>query len=477
MAENNQSQEKEIPIPKFEGNPGEPLSDDALAGMQDQFLTDMKEKVTANGSQKKTEAKSDGKKSKKAAKTDPQTEGSDLSQMAENFSQKAKEVQKTGSEEESGEEGEGDDFAAPKMPDMSQFLDPDNEEESSQEEQEEGEEELDEEEEGSQATDNKTENIKNLRTSNKELKSRVTQLEAELKNRPDANGLQKTVQELRDRVKQLEPYELVFGLHNNPQFKAQFIDGANNLVTEMNDIAKDYGLEAEVVDEILATSNRKDLDEIISENFPSDESRREMKTLKKKYDGLLSQRRKAEQAPESALQDFYKQEQETEAVKNSKRDTHFKQVATSAWSQALSQNSQLPEEQRIGELMEVPGMKDHNNKVVRPTLQAANDLVSVGLQHIEKMIRGQNLIDDKFATWFAGVCQQATAAQMIHNTRQGLYQEYQKLQNQHKEGRKFSRPSVNTASRDTPTKKSKKKMDGRETAAQIFMDVQKETTA
>jgi len=151
-------------------------------------------------------------------------------------------------------------------------------------------------------------------------------------------------------------------------------------------------------------------------------------------------------------------------------------VTASSWSKALAANKTLAEEQRIGELIEIPGMKDHNEKVVRPTLQSANELMNAGMRHIEQMIRGEHVIDDAFASWFAGVCQQATAAQMIHATRQGLYQKYQELSGEKKKQRGFDRPGLDTPTRSTSIKGSKTKKDGKAVSADIFMDVMKETS-
>lgn len=468
MSENSEttktSNEGEIRVPGAAVNPGNPASSDDLLKMQDTYFSGLKKE----GADEKTPTKPETKKSS-GKKEEGQTS---LEESAQKFAKKAKETTKNTEEEPTGD----DEFEAPAAVDMSQFLQDDSEDAVDNEDSEDAQEVIEDTEDSSAAgqPDSKTENIKKLRNINKNLSSRVAELEQQVKSAGNSSALQTEVQKLRSRVQELENYELVFGLHNNPKFKKTYIEGANNLVSEMQDIAKDYGIEDGVVDEILLANNRREIDEIVSEYFPSEESRRDVKSLKQKYDGLQKDRKKAEQAPRDVLQELHNKEQISKAERDASRDKHFKKVATSAWTTALAANNQLPDEQKIGELIEIPGKKAHNEKVVRPTLDAANQLANVGLGHIEKLIRNEAVIDEKFATWFMQICQQASATQMIHNTRQGLFQKYQELKGDTQKARKVSRPSMDTPTRSSGVKTSKTKKDGKQVAADIFEGVMKD---
>lgn len=327
---------------------------------------------------------------------------------------------------------------------------------------------------------NKETNIKNLRTvagnfkrERDEIKVELETLRETLKTKPEVSALQRELDSLRGRVKELEPYELVFALHQNPEFKQRFVDGANNLVGEMKQIAGDYGVGEDVVQDILLTTNRKDLDDILEESFSSSAARSDIKTLKQKYDGLQRERAEYEKKPQESLTKFQEHEARASAQRAQQRDTYLKQAINSGWQSALKQNEELPENERIYELMEIPGKREHNEKVVKPTLNAAQNLVEMGLRHIETMVRNQGVPDPKFVSWFASVCQQAVATQMLNYSRAGLYQKYLELRNEVQKRDSLDRPSINGASKSSG---GDRKLNGNEIAARIFLDVQKETS-
>jgi hypothetical protein len=467
---NPSEQEGEIKVPTV-SNVGAPISDKELTALQDGFLNKIAPKKS--GEEKTQPAETPVKTAKPKSPKD--------SALA--FSKKIKET--IGATE--GGEGEGDDpsdsaddgFKAPQVTEIYKLLEDPAASEESEEPGEEGEEEGEENSGPSRQSeeaskDSKTENIKNLRTSNAALKNKVAELERQLAQRGDTSALQTTVNNLKSRVKELEQYELVFGLHNNPQFRKEYIEGEKTLLSEMQAIATDYDVDPSIIEDILATESRRDEDYLVANTFPSDESRRDIKTLKRKIEALRKKRAEVEKAPKQSLEQLYSKEQETKAERDAKRDQHYRRVVNDAWTKAISLNRSLPEEQQVGELIEIPGMKKHNEKVVRPTLESANKLVSSGLAHVERMIRNQSIIDEPFAVWFANICQQAAATQMVHSTRKTLYERYQEVVAEKEKQRSFSRPGISTASRTTSVGGSKKKKDGKQIAADIFMEVQKD---
>ena len=378
--------------------------------------------------------------------------------------------------EDEGSGSQDDDFTGgPSVTDFSRFLEGDDDDPDATASE-------DSAKEGVSKDDpdiSKEENLKSLRKiagtfkqERNDAQAKIQELEQQLASRPDHTALQGKIQKLEARVNELEPYELTFGLHNNPEFKARFVDGAKVLVEEMEQIVRDYGVDESVVTELIEATNRKDIDDILSGSFASTEARSDLKILKQKHDGLQRERRDFEQKPAEALSKFQESQAELKAERNKKRDARFQEVSTSAWAAALSANQELPPDQQIPELIEIPGKKAHNEKVARPTLGQARGLVEAGLGHIEKMIRNEASIDPNFASWFASICQQAAATQMINYTRSGLHKKYQEMEKQLEQDNSRNYPGVNTAPRGASSSSSSgEKVSGKARAAAIFQEV------
>lgn len=325
----------------------------------------------------------------------------------------------------------------------------------------------------------KEENLKNLRKiagnfkrERDEVKGQLEELRKSTLKQPNTAALENQLTTLRGRVKELEKYELVFGLQNNPQFKERFVDSAINIVSEIRQIVTDYGLDAEVTDQILLIDNRRDLDEALEEAFASSSARNDVKALKQKYDGIQRDRIEFEKKPREALEKFQSEQAQSEAEINQKRDNILKNVSTDGWSSALAAVAQTTKNNKIYELIEQPGKKEHNEKVVRPTLTAAESLYHTGVDYIEKLARNKAVMTSSFTQWFAQICQQAAATQMVNHVRWGIYDKYNALLEQQKQQGRYERPGIVTQGKTSASSpKKSKKLNGKEIAADIFENV------
>lgn len=366
--------------------------------------------------------------------------------------------------------------------DASKFLEGAEDKEEGEDESDEDEEEIEGEtaagEEESSPSFTKETNIKNLRQVAGNFKKErdaalleIETLKTELRGRPDPQGFQQKISTLEGRIKELEPYELVFALHKNPAFKQKYIDGPNQIAAEMKQIAVDYGMEEDVVEQILMTDNRRELDETLEEYFSSTSARSDLKTLKQKYDGIIKERVEFEKKPREALTQFHSTQEQQDAQINQQRDAHLKTVIAEGWQAALQQAKQVSQNQKIYELLEQPGKKDHNEKVVKPTLGNAQAMLQTGVDYIERLVRSKAVPSKEFVQWFAQVCQQAAATQMVNHVRWGIHEKYQELLNQQKEQRGYDRPPVASQNRASPSKGKKKGKKTEEISAEIWQSV------
>lgn len=335
--------------------------------------------------------------------------------------------------------------------------DPETVEEPAEEESEEDDEpsEREDDDEEPEVDLNKEDNIKNLRGIAGKfrhevltLRSENTDLKAKLSGN-DPVALQQEITRLNGRVKQLEPFEMVFALHQNPEFRANLIDRPNALVSEMKAIAQDYSVSEDVIQDLLNATNRRERDEILDDAFAKESPKSDLKDLKQRYDALITQRREIEKQPERELERLNSQKQLSESNKNQKRDTHFREVLNLGWTAAIEANNGLSAEDRLQELREIPGKKDHNEKVVRPLLGEAQKKLQMGMTHIEQMIRNQWVPDKAFVEWFARIVQRAEAAQTLHHSRAKLFKKYNEVIEGKKQQNQHSRPGINPPARNT----------------------------
>lgn len=362
--------------------------------------------------------------------------------------------------------------------DSSVFLEPKTLEEDSEEGEDEDEEEESATTEESDESFTKDTNIKNLRKvagsfkkERDEAQLRISQLERQIQERPDPTGLQQKIEELEGRVKQLEPFEMVFDLHNNPTFKQRYVDVPNQLVQEMQQIARDYGVGEEVVEALVYTNNRKEMDELLEGHFHSMSALSDLKSLKQRYDGVLQERQEIEKKPREALTKLHSEKEQQEAKVHAEREKHLTKKMREGWQNALKSVKELPEESRIYELIPQPGKQKHNEKIVQPTLQAAQETFEQGIGYIEQLVRAEAVPGGDFIQWFANICQQAAATQMLNTTRRNIYNRYQDLAKEQGTKKKLENPRVTSSSAPSRGEKKQSPKDGKEVAAALWEEV------
>lgn len=474
MDKEGQQNEGEIQVPSFSGTTT-PVSNEQLLEMQEQLLTSRREARQKQQQPAEQQAPTEPASPPPAAKK--KDRAAELFQKAQERAEKEKETLPA-------DDGDGEQFDAPGFIDASKFFEEDGKGAQGKEQTKEEETASAAETTQAPAVDlNKESNIKNLRTlagnfkkERDDLQAKLAAAQEQLKTRPEVSALQQQLTAVQARVKELEPYELVFGLHNSPEFKQKYVVGAQKIVDSMKQIAKDYDVDEAAVEDILLSENRRELDEILEDHFTKDSPKADLKALKQQYDALINERRDYEKKPQVALAKFEEDRALKETERGQKRDQFFKQAVQAGWVEALNQNEALPENQKIYELIEIPGKKEHNEKIVRKTLGEAQKTFQFGLDYVERAIRGGHTLSPKFVSWFAALCQQAQATQVLNYSRAGLYQQYKQLQGEKGKQEQMNRPGMAAPSRGTSIGGKGERKKGKDLAAEIFMAVQKETS-
>lgn len=239
----------------------------------------------------------------------------------------------------------------------------------------------------------KAENMKNLRNIIKTEKEKSAELErerdalrAKVENVLQAEEVQNVIKEKDSRIKELEKYEDLLGLYKTDGFKEAYYDSIDNLTGEAKQVATEYGLEEAVVDQALTISNRKELNEYLSQ-YLDPIGVGDIRKYILDAQAVAVERHKAEQNPKQArseLVEIMKRTRETRAAEvREKLKTRMK----TSWDSMLSIYSD--EDSGIDILKDVSGDAQHAEIKENVLKRAETDfgkavgvLVAAGVQDI-----------------------------------------------------------------------------------------------
>lgn len=474
---NGHDDDDNVVIPPPSGPVGAQLSNEELLARQREVMEQRRETAKA-----KEAADSGEPPPAPAPKKKPKSRTETLYQGAKDADGNEKPKDPPKKKEKGEEEDDDDNLVLPGYASVNALGEEEGEDDPSEEgDQKEGEEtappKKKEEPEPDVSKESNIVNLRKMATTYREernsYREKIAHLEEQVKTKPSSEALQRENAALKQRITELEPFQLTFGLHQHPAYRERK-EKENGVVSEMTAIAKDYDVEEATIGEFVSITNRKDRDEFLRKHFESEDARQELKTLHQRLDGMVRERAELEKKPAETLQKLEEQRIAQEQDTAVKREVILSRNKEDGWALAIDAATKLPDEQRIYELIEVPGNKKHNEKVVRPTFAESRRMVDAGLGHIEKMIQKQAVPDRNFVRWFTGICQQAAAASMIHATRLGLYEKVRAYEEKETKRNGYARPGLEPPSRSHGAEKEGKKK-GQTTAAAIFESVKRQT--
>ena len=210
----------------------------------------------------------------------------------------------------------------------------------------------------------KEENFRNIRNALKARRNRVSELETELnakneelKKLDSVSELETQLKEAQDKLATLKKYEDIIGLYGTEGFKEEYYDKVDNIKAGVLDIAKDYNVPEEVIDEAITITNQRQLNEYLGQYFDVYSVQDIRKSIKEIQD-IISKREEAEENPvktrEYLLTTFAKKK---DALEKQSRE-NIKLASMSAWTE-LSETYSNPAS-GVSILQEKSGDKEHN---------------------------------------------------------------------------------------------------------------------
>lgn len=327
-------------------------------------------------------------------------------------------------------------------------------------------------EENEEVISSSAENFKKLRNIVKEAKQQRAEIEAKLKETEKKLNLYETgeilpeaLQEKEQRINELERYEKLLSLKTSPHYQEKYIRPLTQIQDRLGEIAKDYAIPVEVMQQALSIENRAELNRFLSSHF-DDVGALEVKQLVDQAKALQTEAKQAEAEPQTALQKIM-EEAEAARVARRKQDLQvMSQVSKDAWVDSLLE---IRNEGDAVELIHKEGDTEYNQTFVDPIIKAAaqeyGKLVTL-LAH-----NGLEKLPKDLAQALARMCQLAHASGVALHTRNEAVRRAEELETNVKRTTNYLRPQIGSANGHGNAPLPKQPASPREAAEQLLNKV------
>ena len=317
----------------------------------------------------------------------------------------------------------------------------------------------------------KEENFKNLRNALKASNFRVSELETELKAKEEelakldsVSELETQLQEANAKLEKLQKYEDIIGLYGTEGFKEEYYDKVDNIKSSIMNIANDYGVNEEVIDEALKITNQKQLNEYLGQYFDV-YSVQDIRKNIKEIQNILEAREDAENNPvktrEYLLANFAKKKD----AEDKQNRENIKLASMSAWTEMSDTYSNPTSGVEI--LQEKRGNKNHND--------TREGILATASQEFGKLMamltdNGLKSLPSNVARALASRFQLGEVAAYAIVQSEGLKKENDELKAELKKFTNYSRPLSNSGSSSAISGKNSQisELKGKEIARYIF---------
>lgn len=222
--------------------------------------------------------------------------------------------------------------------------------------------------------DTTAENFKKLRTKAKEVTKKAKELESEnstLKSKlteyETGTVVPEVLQAKETEIQRLSYYEKLVNFKGSKEYQEKFVKPVTELQTRLGEIAKDYEVPEETIQEALTISNRAELNRFLTDHF-DEVGALEVKDLVGKIKSIQTEAFEAEKAPSDTLARMQSESATIYEQQRSQRVGTVVNTARGAWVETLQS---IQAEANIPELTTLSNNTEHNEKVVKPIRVAA----------------------------------------------------------------------------------------------------------
>lgn len=267
--------------------------------------------------------------------------------------------------------------------------------------------------------------FKTLKSALDQRDLKVTELEAELaKLRPSATRVSELEADIAAKQKDFEEardFRQKTGLLNSDEFHKNIVAPRQHIANTIKAEFKADGIDESVWELAQQATSRKQIEDIANEHIESN-------ILKNQFFHLFFQDvelRKQEEAALAAPAKYLQQTRDAEIAHRNQTREMTERNFTTTWSQALADATDMATklgENKLIETVELPGNPDHNERVVKPILEAAHAGAEAMLK--ERIANGLPVTRDD-ASRAVYLWRQAIAAQAANMDRMRWFRQSQ----------------------------------------------------
>lgn len=218
-------------------------------------------------------------------------------------------------------------------------------------------------------------NFKKVRETLKEKTNLLKQKDEELKTVSEklkkyetGEVLPEVLSEKESEIERLRTYEKIVNLKGSVEYQEKYIKPISKIQEKINQIAADYDIPVDVINDAVETTNQADLNRFLSDHFDN-VGALEVKQLFTEMKNIQKEAQTAEKEPETAIQ---KLQQESAEIRQRVMQEKRVKLAGTVKNSWRNQLGRIHQEGKAKELISIEGDEEHNTNIVKPLLTAAS---------------------------------------------------------------------------------------------------------
>lgn len=291
-----------------------------------------------------------------------------------------------------------------------------------------------------------------------ELKSKVEKYET-------GEIIPEVLKEKESEIQRLSYYEKLHNLKFSKEYKEAYIKPLDDLRGKVNEIAKDYNIPEDVMEEALNLTDRRELNQFLSSHF-DDVDTLQVKSLITDMQAVKAKAKEAEGEPAKAFKALQEEHQKIEEIKSATTRNKIADTAQNGWHKSLMG---IRKEGKILELIRRESDSEFNTKVVDPILSAASSEYG----KMVRLLADSGLVDlsDEIADALAKTVLLAHASAISIETRNRAMKEAEDLRTNTQRNNPYMRPNVGGGTGSTSNPSEKQPSSTKEAASSLLQKV------
>lgn len=281
--------------------------------------------------------------------------------------------------------------------------------------------------------------LKEHKRTAKELLQVKTELEDKVKKYETGELVTEETKKLKEKIQQLEPLQHLINLKTSDEYNESFLEPLKTEESKLGEIAKDYNIPAEVMNEAVKLTNRKQLNTFLLEYF-DEVGASEAKQAIQNIQRIRGELKKAEDAPQQALERLTQERLQMKMQQENRRRDQIINTSKNSWMSALLN---IRNQGKIAEVIPRENDPEFNSKWVEPLTNKASEEFGKFVTYLGQ--NGLSELDPEFGKGLATTTLLATVATTAIERANAAEKKLAELQENTRRVNTMLRPGIGTS--------------------------------